>query len=236
MIKAALNGGRTRDEHPAVPITAAELAAEAVACAATGAGAIHLHARDPSGAETIDPVVVNEVARLVRDACGLPVGISSSPTIEPDAVRRLELLREWREPDFGSAMFNDPGATSVAAALLSRGIDVEAAVVTAGDVDRLAACGLADRMLRVIVEPMTEDVGAALAECAAIHAALDAAGIAVPRLQHGMGAACWPLAVDALARGWDTRIGFEDVLVLPDGGAVTGNADLVAAATAGVAS
>lgn len=231
MIKAALNGGRSKAEHPAVPITPEELAADAVACAAAGAGAIHLHARDAAGAETIDPVVVNEVARLVREASGLPVGVSSAPWIEPDPVRRLELLRGWREPDFGSALFGDAGAVSLAAAFLSQGLGVEAAVLTVGDVDRLAASGLADRMLRVIVEPVTEDVDQALAECAAMHAALDRHGIEVPRLQHGMGAACWPLAFDALARGYDTRMGFEDVLVDPGGAAVRGNADLITAAT-----
>ena len=53
LIKACLNGGTTRDEHPSVPQTPDELAAEAVAAVRAGAGAVHLHpgtrpARRPS--------------------------------------------------------------------------------------------------------------------------------------------------------------------------------------------
>lgn len=36
MLKACLNGGRGRPDHPAVPLTAAELAADAARCAALG--------------------------------------------------------------------------------------------------------------------------------------------------------------------------------------------------------
>ena len=53
LIQACLNGGTTRAEHPAVPLTPAELAAEARAAAAAGAQAFHLHPRDPSGAQTL---------------------------------------------------------------------------------------------------------------------------------------------------------------------------------------
>src|ERR1700722_10669076 len=47
LIQACLNGSTTRAEHPAVPLTPAELAAEARASAAAGAGSVHLHPRDP---------------------------------------------------------------------------------------------------------------------------------------------------------------------------------------------
>ncbi|MBJ7330117.1 MAG: 3-keto-5-aminohexanoate cleavage protein [Solirubrobacteraceae bacterium] len=230
MIKAALNGGRTKDEHAAIPVTVEELAREATAAAAAGAGAIHLHARDAFGAETIDPVVVNGVAAVVREACGLPVGVSSAPWIETDQEKRFGLIRGWSSPDFGSAMFNDPGAPDLMRLFLEIGLGCEAAVLTVDDVEAFAASGLADQALRVIVEPMTEDVDVARREISDMHAALDAHGIKIPRLVHGMGAACWPLAEDALRSGFDIRIGFEDVLVDPDGQPVSSNGDLVAAA------
>ena len=58
LIKACLNGGTSRAEHPSVPQTPGELAAEAVAAVRAGAGAVHLHPRDPSGAQTLDPEAV----------------------------------------------------------------------------------------------------------------------------------------------------------------------------------
>jgi uncharacterized protein (DUF849 family) len=61
---------------------------------------------------------------------------------------------------------------------------------------------------------------------------LDRECVRAPRLQHSDGAAGWPVLRDALARGHETRIGLEDVLVGPDGAPAAGNADLVAAALA----
>jgi uncharacterized protein (DUF849 family) len=51
-------------------------------------------------------------------------------------------------------------------------------------------------------------------------------------LLHGTGRSSWPLLGEAIRRGFDQRIGLEDVLVLPDGSRADGNAELVAAARA----
>jgi uncharacterized protein (DUF849 family) len=40
----------------------------------------------------------------------------------------------------------------------------------------------------------------------------------------------WPLVVDAFRRGHDTRVGFEDSILLPDGSPAQSNAELVRAA------
>ena len=40
----------------------------------------------------------------------------------------------------------------------------------------------------------------------------------------------WPLLIDAVKAGHQTRIGFEDTLTLPDGSAAASNRDLVAVA------
>jgi uncharacterized protein (DUF849 family) len=49
LIKAAINGGRTRAEHAAVPVSPEEQAADVVACLKAGAGAVHLHVRVTAG-------------------------------------------------------------------------------------------------------------------------------------------------------------------------------------------
>lgn len=51
-----------------------------------------------------------------------------------------------------------------------------------------------------------------------------------PRLHHGMGPATWAVLDAAVALGHDIRVGLEDVLTLPGGRRVAGNAELVAAA------
>lgn len=46
---------RTKRDHPALPMTSDEIAADACACLDAGAGALHVHVRDAAGAHTIDP-------------------------------------------------------------------------------------------------------------------------------------------------------------------------------------
>jgi uncharacterized protein (DUF849 family) len=54
--------------------------------------------------------------------------------------------------------------------------------------------------------------------------------VQTPRLLHGFEHSAWPLLDIALQRGYDTRIGFEDTLFMPDGSRAPSNAALVAAA------
>ncbi|MFG2055035.1 3-keto-5-aminohexanoate cleavage protein [Micromonospora sp. NPDC048930] len=68
MLKACLNGGRRREEHLAVPVTPAELAADAVRCAASGVAAVHVHPRDPAGAESLAPTAIADAVTAVRAA------------------------------------------------------------------------------------------------------------------------------------------------------------------------
>ena len=232
MLQAALNGDRSRGEHPGVPVSPEALAQDAAACVAGGAGAVHLHPRDERGRETLDPSVVNGVARHVRDACGVPVGVTTGAWIETDVERRLGLIAGWSEPDYSSVNLSEDGAERVMAALLDAGVGIEAGVATVEDADRLAASGLGDRLVRVLVEPIDPDPDDAPSIVAGIHSALDRHGIRAPRLQHGDGAATWVLISDAVQRGLDTRVGLEDTLVLPGGSRADDNAALVAAARA----
>jgi uncharacterized protein (DUF849 family) len=232
LLQASLNGDLTTAAHPAVPLTAQELARDAAACAAAGAGAIHLHPRGADGRETLDAQVVDAVVGAVRDACGVPIGVSTGAWIEPDVDRRIALISAWRAPDYASVNVCEAGAGRVMEALLAAGVGIEAGVWTVEDADRLAATGLAHAVTRVLVEPVEVPADEAVALIDAIHQALDDHGITAPRLQHGDGEATWTLLTDAVRRGVDTRIGLEDTLHEPDGTPTTGNAALVRAARA----
>jgi uncharacterized protein (DUF849 family) len=109
LLQAALNGDRTKRDHAAAPISSEELAHDAVACVAAGARAIHLHPRDPAGNERLDAAVVDAVVHRVREACGVPVGVTTGAWIEPDIARRVELVRGWRAPDYTSVNISEPG-------------------------------------------------------------------------------------------------------------------------------
>jgi uncharacterized protein (DUF849 family) len=228
LLQAALNGPWTKDDHPAVPLSADELARDAAACVAAGAGAVHLHPRDDEGRERLDAAVVDAVVERVR-AAGVPVGVSTGAWIEPDLERRVALVGAWTAPDYASVNLSEDGAGQVMGALLDAGVGIEAGVWSVEDAERLAATGLAARVLRVLVEPVDAGAGA-LAVVEAIHDALDRVGVSAPRLQHGDGEATWVLLRDATRRGIDTRIGLEDTQHEPDGTRTAGNEALVRAA------
>ncbi|MEV4715816.1 3-keto-5-aminohexanoate cleavage protein [Micromonospora noduli] len=230
MLKACLNGGRGREAHPAVPLTAAELAADAARCAALGVAAVHVHPRDEAGVESLRPTVIAEALTAIRSARpGLPVGVSTGAWIVPDPAARVAAVRAWPVlPDFASVNAHEPGAEAVAAALHERGVPVEAGLWT---LDAVAAyrrwrvpAG------RVLVECMAEEVAVALADASRVLAALPADAPSV--LLHAEGPATWPVLAEAVRRGLDTRIGLEDTVCLPDGSPAADNAALVAAAVA----
>src|SRR5438874_48978 len=112
LIQAALNGRRSRDEHPAVPITPTELAAAARTAVAAGALSIHMHPRDAGGRETLDAEPRAAAVRAVRDACpGIEISVTTGFWIEGDVARRLAKIAGWDVlPDLASVNVKEPGA------------------------------------------------------------------------------------------------------------------------------
>jgi uncharacterized protein (DUF849 family) len=258
LIKAALNGGRTRAEHPAIPISPQELAASAEESVAAGAGAIHFHVRGADGRESLDADEVAKALAAVRASVpGTPVGISTGAWILRNAKLRHQAVSRWKDfPDFASVNFKEDGALPLAELLLSRGIGVEIGLsdaagarlfvestVRSGDRSKLAEIpisggagveveaispkGLASRCLRILLEPFESSTEAALKTLEQIETMLDAAGVQLPRVLHGLNHTAWNLIDQAAARGYDTRVGFEDILSLPEGTLAPGNGALV---------
>ena len=223
-VKACLNGGRTRAEHPAVPLTPAELAADAVAVRRAGAFAVHVHPRDAQGAQTMKARACDAaVAAIRRAAPGLPVGLSTAETIDPDPFARAAAIRAWRQPpDFVSVNLSELGWAGIIRAAVHSGIAVEAGLSDPADAEALASSPFAHQVIRALVE-----VDGGADEARAI-AQLIPDGVA--QLWHGDGERTWEVIAAGAASGVDVRVGLEDVLVLPDGSVAADNAALVAAA------
>lgn len=235
LIKACLNGGTTRDQHPAVPRSPGELAADAQEAVRAGARVIHVHPRDASGAETLEADAVLAAVRAIRAAVpGTPVGVTTGLwAAGGDPMRRLALVASWvgtDRPDFASVNLSEPGPDALAASLASAGIEVEAGVWTPEDAERLGASEFGSKAIRILVEPRDDAPGAAVATAAKIDEALDRLSLDMPRVHHGYGMATWDVILAALQHGRDIRVGLEDTTVLPDGSTAAGNAELVAAA------
>jgi uncharacterized protein (DUF849 family) len=234
VLKACLNGGLGRDRHPAVPISPAELAADAARCRAAGASAVHVHPRDAGGRESLDARAIGAALTAIRDACPrLPVGVSTGEWIEPDPAARASAIRSWTVlPDFASVNAHEAGAEAVATVLHDRGVGVEAGLWTPDAVNAYLAWRVP--CVRLLLEVMEHDEVEAAANA---HRMLDMLPASRPLvLLHSEGPAVWPILREALALRLDTRIGLEDTLTLPDGSPAPDNASLVGSAVAAGAS
>jgi uncharacterized protein (DUF849 family) len=239
-IKACLNGGVRRAEHPAVPITPAELAREAAEAVAVGAEAVHVHPRSSSGAESLAASDIAAAVAAIRQACpGTPVGVSTGLWITGgNVVARRAAVAGWAalplavRPDFASVNMSEPGTVGLLEALAAAGVAAEAGVWSAGDARTVASFGPRGGWLRILVEVIGAPAAGAVAAAEEILRQVDRSGAAAPRLLHGEQAACWPLVRHAGRLGLPTRIGLEDTTVGPDGQPVSGNAELTRLALA----
>ena len=234
LLEAALNGGRTDDEHPAIPRTPQELAAEGRAAVDAGARVLHLHPYDDGGAQTLAPEPCAAALRSVRAACpGVPISLSTSADIEPDPSRRLTLVAAWTElPELVTANQGEGGVVELCEHLLGRGVGIEAGLLRLDDARAFVSAGIADRCARVLLEPLDPEPRDAVAHAAAMEQALAEARVDLEQVHHGDQRATWHVMERAVARGHGIRVGLEDTTVLRDGGRAADNGELVRAAAA----
>jgi uncharacterized protein (DUF849 family) len=232
MLQACLNGDRTDAEHPAVPRTPAELAADARACVDAGARVLHLHPYEAEGSQTLEAEPCAAAIRAVRADCpGVPISLSTSAAIEADPSRRLELVAGWTElPELVTANQGEAGIVELCEHLISRGVGIEAGLLSAADAEAFVAAGIADRCVRVLIEPLDADPSTAVAHATEMEATVAAAGIDLEQVHHGDGIATWAVMARGVERGHGIRAGLEDTTVLADGTRPRDNAELVHAA------
>lgn len=239
LIKAAINGGRLKAEHAAVPVSPDEQAAAVAECLKAGAGAIHLHVRAVSDRKAAtqqgnESLYAEDVARTLLAVHAVApkaeVGVSTGAWILPDPAARLQAVAAWEVlPGFASVNFSEEGAVELARLLLSRGVDVEAGLCDADAAAVFVESRLAASCIRALLEPQEQEIERALETVNAIENVLGSLRLPRPLslLLHGTEATVWPMMDEAIKRGYDVRVGLEDTLVLPDGSLARDNAELL---------
>ena len=228
-VKACINGARTPDQHPNLPVTPDQLAAAAVEAHHAGAQAVHMHPKTPDGKDSLEPDVVAAAVTAVREAVpGLPLGVTTGFWALPDADARRRAVEGWTVlPDFASLNWHEPGSPELAQVLLDKGLGVEIGLFHLEAAASWAQSRMVAHCMRIMIELQgDEDVDVADAMLERI----TAAGSPAPILLHGLDESCWPLLQYAGTCGVQTRIGMEDTLRLPDGSVTPDNAALVSAA------
>ncbi|MGA5899750.1 3-keto-5-aminohexanoate cleavage protein [Streptomyces venetus] len=236
MVQVCLNGARGATDGAAVPLTPEAMAASAAEAVAAGATDIHVHPKTPCGRDSLSPRVLAVTLEAIRARVRVPVGVTTGAWTEPDPAGRLERVRSWATlpvlPDHASVNWHEEGAEEVAAVLLELGVGVEAGIWSGTDgAERFAVSPSGPRVLRVLAEVTDPEPSTAVTSARALLSDIGAAH-GRPVLLHGEDGGAWSVLRLAGRLGVDTRVGLEDVLVLPDGRRAGSNAELVSAGLA----
>lgn len=99
MIMAAPNGARRmKSEHPALPLTAGELADCAQDLLAAGVSVLHLHVRDSAGRHTLDADIYRTAIRRIRRRTGeaLVLQATTEAAGRYSAAQQMALVRDLK--------------------------------------------------------------------------------------------------------------------------------------------
>ena len=242
LIMVAPNGARrTRADHPALPVTTADLAATAAACHRAGAGAIHVHIRDQGGRHVLDAGLYRETVAAIRAEAGedLVVQITSEAVgrYAPDEQQALILALAPSSVSIAvREMFADDEPAAFFAWMRERGIAVQHILYDTDDVRWLA-----DLRRRGVIPDEAPRLLYVLGRYAAGEESdpADLEPFLATAAEEGLSEMPWSVCAfgrgetaalaAALRRGGHVRVGFENSLWHEDGGVAVNNAERVAA-------
>jgi len=247
LIMAAVNGARrTKTDHPALPMTAKEIAADVAACVRAGAAMVHVHVRDEDGRHVLDAALYEQVFPEIGAQAGEDFLVQATT----EAAGRYA-------PDEQVALVKDlhPAAVSIAVSELLPDAADSAARARFRDLCQWMKANAiwpqfilyqpdhVETLLRLhgdgdipFAEPFLLFVlgryrDGQVATPADLPPFLDALGDAKATwMICAFGAQEHACAQAAMAAGGHVRIGFENNLYLPDGSVAGSNAVLIAAA------
>lgn len=246
IITVAPNGAyKTAADHPAVPLTAAALAAEARACLDAGAAMMHMHVRQPDGRHSLDAQLYREALAAVKQAVGdrLLVQVTSEAAGIYRAAEQIAMVRELR-PEAVSIGLREIAVPDIPEAELAaflawlarERVMTQIILYDAADVARWQAL-----RARGLVPPGAWSVLFVLGRYAA--GQVSSPRDLLPFLQVFDGSLPWAICAfgqeehacvtTAAAFGGHARVGFENNLKLRDGSIAPGNAALVGQAAEG---
>lgn len=234
----------TRENHPGLPVTPAQIGEAVAEAAAAGAAVAHIHARDEHELPTADPGIYAEIAREIRARCDIVVQASTGVGLAVSWQDRLKILSSEQvqvtmatlnpaSMTFGRGTFSNPPefVEQLAALMKERGIQPELELYDFGHVPlclELVERGLVKRPLQFsfvmgVRGGMPGDP--ALLPTLVSMLPPDAIWQAI-----GIGRAQLPLSFAALALGGNLRVGYEDNVYFRKGELAKSNAQFVSRA------
>lgn len=248
ILTVAPNGAhKTREDHPALPITPPELARTAAACAEAGAAMIHLHVRDREGRHTLDVSAYRKAIAAIRREIGecLIIQATSEAAGEYSAQEQMAMVRDLRPEAVSLAIrelipgleHEKPAADFLAWAWRER-ILPQYILYSAHDCmrfDDLVKRGVIPGERQFVLFVLGRYRQDQMSQPRDLLPFLAASRIEFPWAVCAFGAREIACVAAAAALGGHGRVGFENNLWLPDGELAPDNAALVTAAAGAAA-
>ncbi|MEE9588021.1 MAG: 3-keto-5-aminohexanoate cleavage protein [Hyphomicrobiaceae bacterium] len=244
IITAAINGARlTKADHPRLPMTPVEIAAESRRCMNAGAAMVHVHARDSKGQHVLDAGLFREIIDEIEHATnGDLIVQATTETVGRYTPSDIIKLTKELQPEAISIALSElvPGAKEEAEAqkfltwLDNADVWLQLILYTGDDVHRLWALqekGVVPKnipMLLFVLGKYAEDRRSSPSDLDPFIAALGEDE--TPWAMCAFGREETACAARAIKLGGHVRIGLENNLYLPDGTIAQSSADLVALA------
>lgn len=239
IITCALTGAElTRQQTPHLPVTPAEIAADAVRCREAGAAMVHVHARYDDGTPTQDGAVYAQILAaigersdvIVQTSTGGAVGMTAQERLQPVFLRPEMATLTTGTVNFGTTIFANPTplVEEFARTIVAQGVVPEIEVFDSGMIDaalRLVGQG-------ILTLPLHFDYvlgvpgGMAATARHLLHLA-ESIPAGCTWSVAGIGRAQLPMATLAIVLGGHVRVGLEDNIYYSKGVLAT-NAELVA--------
>jgi 3-keto-5-aminohexanoate cleavage enzyme len=239
IITAVMVGAEvTKEQNPALPVTAEEIGEEAYRCYRAGASIIHLHVRDGDGRPTQDREVFRRAIEEIKKRCDVIVQVSTGGAVGMTAEERMQPLELKPEMatlttgtcNFGPDIFENPEGYIETFALKMKeyGIKPEIEVFERGMINnalKLVKKGILSMPLHfdfVMGVP-----GAITGEVRDLVYLVDSIPHGSTWTVAGIGRHETSLALAAIAMGGNVRVGFEDNIYYNRGVLAESNAQLV---------
>lgn len=243
LIASAPNGARkTRRDHPAIPITAAQLADAAAAVMAAGARMIHLHVRDARGKHTLDAGAYQAAIEAMRAKAGgdLFIQLSSEAAGLYDPGQQRQAMYAVNADGVSIALrelIRAPGDVAPAGELFhhlaGRGVLAQYILFSIDDIDRYGSL-----LKQGVIPPVGHSVllvvgryGEQPATPDTLHRMVEALRGTINRPLNWMvcafGEHQFDCLVEAVKLGGHARVGFENSLLLRAGQVAADNRQLV---------
>ncbi|MBP5857578.1 3-keto-5-aminohexanoate cleavage protein [Marivibrio halodurans] len=242
IIAVAPNGARrTKRDHPALPITPAELAEEAARCRAAGASMIHLHVRDAEDGHSLDPGRYREATAAIRARVGddMVIQVTTEAAGRFAPAEQMAAMRDLRPEAMSIAMrelLPEGGDVEAGADFLAEmragGTLLQYILYDAEDARRFASLRASGRLpggrasvLYVLGRYRADSRSVPRDLLSFLNAVADDPSVLWSVCAFGpLEAGC---CLTAAGLGGHVRVGFENNLLLADGGRAPDNAALV---------